>query len=102
MPKEPGSLKLTFQSITGRIQRRPLDWESPMREVLRDPEAADFVWCRLQYVFRLPDPRTFPALDIAWTDLEGLTTTRTAAFEHDPLWTWAFPKPKDLAVWWRF
>ena len=35
-------------------------------------------------------------------DLEGLTTTLTAAFEHDPLWTWVFPDPKHLAVWWRF
>jgi hypothetical protein len=35
-------------------------------------------------------------------DLEGLTITLTAAFEHDPLWTWVFPDPKDLAVYWRF
>jgi GNAT superfamily N-acetyltransferase len=35
-------------------------------------------------------------------DLDGLTTTLTAAFEHDPLWSWAFPDPEDLAVWWRF
>jgi GNAT superfamily N-acetyltransferase len=34
-------------------------------------------------------------------DLDGLTTTLTAAFERDPLWSWAFPDPKDLAVWWR-
>jgi len=31
--------------------------------------------------------------------LEGLTTTLTAAFETDPLWSWAFPNRKDLAVW---
>jgi GNAT superfamily N-acetyltransferase len=35
-------------------------------------------------------------------DLDGLTATLTAAFETDPLWSWAFPDPKDLAVWWRF
>ena len=35
-------------------------------------------------------------------DLDGLTTTLTAAFERDPLWSWAFPDPEDLAVWWRF
>lgn len=36
------------------------------------------------------------------SDLDGLTATLTAAFEHDPLWSWAFPDPADLAVWWRF
>jgi ribosomal protein S18 acetylase RimI-like enzyme len=36
------------------------------------------------------------------SDLEGVTTTLTAAFAHDPLWSWAFPDPEDLAVWWRF
>ena len=36
------------------------------------------------------------------SDLDGLTTTLTAAFELDPLWRWAFPDPVDLAVWWRF
>jgi GNAT superfamily N-acetyltransferase len=36
-------------------------------------------------------------------DLDGLTATLTAAFRTDPLWgSWAFPDPKDLAVWWRF
>ena len=35
-------------------------------------------------------------------DLDGLTTLLTAAFEADPLWSWAFPDPDDLAVWWRF
>src|SRR5204862_5013235 len=34
-------------------------------------------------------------------DLDALTTTLTAAFERDPLWSWAFPDPEDLAVWWR-
>lgn len=36
------------------------------------------------------------------SDLDGLTTTLTAAFERDPLWSWAFPDPADLAIWWRF
>jgi hypothetical protein len=76
MAKESGTIQLTFQSITGRIQRRPLDWETPMRERLRDPEAGDFIWCRLQYVFRLPDPRAFPALDISWTADEREILTR--------------------------
>ncbi len=35
-------------------------------------------------------------------DLEGVTTTMAAAFERDPLWTWAFPNAKHIAVLWRF
>jgi ketosteroid isomerase-like protein/ribosomal protein S18 acetylase RimI-like enzyme len=35
-------------------------------------------------------------------DLDGVTRALTAAFEHDPLWSWAFPDPAALAVWWRF
>jgi GNAT superfamily N-acetyltransferase len=35
-------------------------------------------------------------------DLDGLTATLTAAFEADPLWSWAFPEnPEGLAALWR-
>ena len=36
------------------------------------------------------------------TDLDGVTATLTAAFATDPLWSWAFPDPEDLSVWWRY
>jgi GNAT superfamily N-acetyltransferase len=36
------------------------------------------------------------------SDLDGLTTTLTAAFATDPLWSWAFPDPEHLSVWWRY
>ena len=35
-------------------------------------------------------------------DLDGVTATLTAAFETDPLWSWAFPERESLAAWWRF
>ena len=36
-------------------------------------------------------------------DLDGLTSTFTAAFQTDPVWGgWAFPDRDALAVWWRF
>jgi GNAT superfamily N-acetyltransferase len=34
-------------------------------------------------------------------DIDGVTDTLTAAFSTDPLWSWAFPDPDKLAVWWR-
>jgi GNAT superfamily N-acetyltransferase len=43
------------------------------------------------------DPRTATA-----ADLDGLTSTLTAAFATDPLWSWAFPDRQDLSVWWRY
>jgi len=43
------------------------------------------------------DPRT--ATD---SDLDGVTTTLTAALASDPLWSWAFPDTGDLSVWWRY
>lgn len=34
-------------------------------------------------------------------DLDGVTATLTAAFEADPLWSWAFPERDGLEAWWR-
>jgi GNAT superfamily N-acetyltransferase len=34
-------------------------------------------------------------------DLDGVTATLTAAFEADPLWSWAFPGGEGLAALWR-
>jgi GNAT superfamily N-acetyltransferase len=35
-------------------------------------------------------------------DLDGVTETLWAAFCDDPIWSWAFPDPANLEVWWRF
>jgi GNAT superfamily N-acetyltransferase len=35
-------------------------------------------------------------------DLDGLTALLTEAFQHDPLWTWAFREKEGMATWWRF
>jgi GNAT superfamily N-acetyltransferase len=57
---------------------------------------------------RLLDPRDTAgpmageARMAADSDLDGVTATLTAAFATDPLWSWAFPDPRDLAVWWRY
>jgi GNAT superfamily N-acetyltransferase len=33
-------------------------------------------------------------------DRDGVTATLTAAFEADPLWSWAFPQRDALEAWW--
>jgi GNAT superfamily N-acetyltransferase len=44
-----------------------------------------------------------PTARVATTaDLDDLTALFTAAFESDPLWSWALPEPEGLAAWWRF
>jgi GNAT superfamily N-acetyltransferase len=35
------------------------------------------------------------------TDLDRATEVLTSAFEHDPVWSWAFPEREALAAWWR-
>jgi GNAT superfamily N-acetyltransferase len=35
------------------------------------------------------------------SDLDGVTATLTAAFERDPLWSWAFPDSGKMEIWWR-
>lgn len=35
-------------------------------------------------------------------DIDGVTATLTAAFEADPLWSWAFPGGEGLEAFWRF
>jgi hypothetical protein len=63
----PGTMQMKAEAFSAHAQRRPLDWATPMRVLLRDPEAGDFVWHRMQYVFRLPDPHAFPMLAVEWT-----------------------------------
>jgi GNAT superfamily N-acetyltransferase len=35
-------------------------------------------------------------------DLQAIAVTLAGAFEHDPVWGWAFPERDQLEVWWRF
>lgn len=64
------TIEIQAVAFSGLIQERPLAWEPPMRELMQKPEAANFVWRRLQYVFELEDPRAFPRVDIDWGDDE--------------------------------
>lgn len=34
-------------------------------------------------------------------DLDGIVNTLAGAFEHDPLWGWAFPESCGIEDWWR-
>jgi hypothetical protein len=57
--KNPKSINVTSVPFSAVVQQRELDWPVPMRELLQDLNAGEFVWRRLQYVFRLPDPNEF-------------------------------------------
>ena len=63
-------IEIKAVAFSALVQKHPLAWESPMRELMQNPEAADFVWRRLQYVFALDDPRAFPRVDLDWGDDE--------------------------------
>jgi hypothetical protein len=55
-------IKVTAIAFSDLIQKNDLKWEPPMRSLMAAPEAADYVWRRLQFVFDLDDPRLFPNL----------------------------------------
>ncbi len=50
-----------------------------MADLMQKPENAGFVWRRLQYVFRLPDPRQFQKFDTSWEPAERELLTRFVA-----------------------
>jgi hypothetical protein len=60
-------------------QQHPLDWPPPMHELFQRPEAAEFVWQRLQYVFSLSDPRTLAPVGVILTSDEHHLLTRFVA-----------------------
>jgi hypothetical protein len=55
--KKERMLRVEARPFSYYAQERPLDWPPPMAELLQRREAGEFVWRRLQYVFRFPDPR---------------------------------------------
>lgn len=77
--KRGGHVQIKAVAFSAQIQSRPLDWPTPMRDLLKSPETGDFVWRRLQYVFGLEDPADFPALALAWTEQEREILKRFAA-----------------------
>jgi hypothetical protein len=64
-------MKFEFVAFSQHAQTRPLDWPVPMADRMRTSSAGEFVWKRLQYVFRLPDPRSFAPSGLTLTDAES-------------------------------
>ena len=83
--KSPKFITVTGVSFSAYAQEQPLLWPTPMRELLKNPDAGDFVWRRLGYIFRQPDPRTFSAT------VPGLTADERAVLEL------FVEHPRDLA-----
>jgi hypothetical protein len=63
-------IEIEAVAFSALVQERELAWEPPLRDLMQKPEAAEFVWRRLQYVFDLDDPRAFPRVDLDWGDAE--------------------------------
>ncbi len=70
VPKYPRELKITAVPFSEQIQNRSLRWPVPMEDVLKNPEGGMRTWKRLHYVFRLDDPRAFPAPPIVLNEDE--------------------------------
>jgi hypothetical protein len=77
--KPSPTVSVTAVPFSAMVQQRLLEWPTPMRDLLTTPDAGDFVWRRLQYVFQLPDPRTFPAKATALTADEVVMLGRFVA-----------------------
>lgn len=69
-------MQFKFVAFSALIQDRPLPWDTPMRDLLKAPDAGDFVWRRLHYVFELDDPRAFPHAELALTREEDAVLRR--------------------------
>jgi hypothetical protein len=74
--KKSKYITVKAEPFSAQIQRRPLDWPTPMRDLLLTPENGDITWRRLQYAFRLPNPHAFPPLGVAWTSEQRETLSR--------------------------
>jgi hypothetical protein len=78
-PKQSDTMRFTAVPFSAMIQKRSLSWTPPRQELLSNPESGDFVWCRLQYVFKLADPRDFPATVAGLTSEEETLLRRFVA-----------------------
>jgi hypothetical protein len=61
-PDGKGSLHVKAKGPEELLSGRPLPFTPPMRNEGSSPDAFDFHWRQLDYVFGLPDPRAFPRL----------------------------------------
>lgn len=72
-----GYINVTAVPFSEHAQTAPLRWPVPMADRLKRPEAGEFVWRRLQYVFdTLDDPAAFAVAPKGLTDDELVVLAR--------------------------
>jgi hypothetical protein len=75
-PDGRGNLRVTVHAPEGLFAGRSLPFRPPMVERATGPAAFEFWWRLLDYIFGLPDPRTFPALPKALAEPEATIVRR--------------------------
>jgi hypothetical protein len=61
MPQPRNRIPINAVPFSSYAQEHALQWPPPMRDLMKNPTAGDYVWKRLHYIFHLPDPRLFPS-----------------------------------------
>jgi len=72
-------MKVEARPFSALIEGRSLPWPTPMRELLKNPEAGDRAWGRITYVFQLNDPRAFFTSSLAFAANERALLERFVA-----------------------
>jgi len=78
VPEEPdaGEVVLHARGYEAVALDHPLSFPPPLASHSPSPEAFQFWWHMLQYVFELPDPATFPAIPVQPTAAEARAMDR--------------------------
>jgi hypothetical protein len=62
VPDGKGNVHFTFAGPERLLEGRPLPYRPPRIELATNPQAFEFNWNQIDFVFDLPDPRAFPPL----------------------------------------
>ncbi|MGH2861467.1 MAG: hypothetical protein ACRDLT_08160 [Solirubrobacteraceae bacterium] len=79
----PNRIPVNAVPFSSYAQEQAMLWPPPMQELMKNPAAGDYVWKRLHYIFKLPDPRSFPSPVAGVTDGELAVLQRFVEHSRD-------------------